>query len=238
MANDTTPRRYPHVNHTAYNVMLGGIRTLVRLLARYRIEGTEHVPEHGPAIFVTNHLSYFDTPVLGMSLPGHAYTLAAEKYENHLFSPILKTAGAIFIQRGEVDRAALRQALNVLEDGHFLTVAVEGTRSQTGALAAGKTGAAYLATRANVPLVPMVVWGTTEVTAAWKRLRRPVVTVRYGEPFRLPEGRARTEQLEAYTEEIMTTLAALLPEQYRGIYRDHPRVAEKLSANGLPAQAR
>lgn len=231
MARDTTPRRYPPVNHTAYRIMLGIIEALVRLLVRYRVVGEENLPADGPVIFVSNHLHYFDTPVLGVSIPGHAYTLAAEKYEHHpLFGPILKTAGAIFINRGEVDRRALRQALNVLEDGHNLAIAVEGTRSSSGALAEGKTGAAYIATRAGVPLLPLVVWGTEEVTAGWKRLRRPVVTVRYGEPFRLPAGRVRAEQLDACTDEIMATLAALLPERYRGHYRDHPLVVEKLDA--------
>ncbi len=106
-----------------------------------------------------------------------------------------------------------------------LAVAVEGTRSHSGGLAEGKTGAAYLATRANVPLVPAVTWGTENIIPAWAHLRRADVYVVFGEPFRLPEGRARSAELEAYTEDIMVRLARMLPEQYRGVYREHPQVA-------------
>ncbi len=224
-------RRYPPVNTRLYNALVGTIRFLVRLLTRPRVEGLENVPRQGPMIVVSNHLHHLDVPVLGVTLPFHVYTLAAEKYQSHpFFGLILRIAGAIHIQRGEVDRHALRQAMNVLEDGLVLAIAVEGTRSRSGALAKGKTGAAYLAARADVPIVPAVTWGTENIIPAWLRLRRAEVTVRYGQPFRLPAGRARSDALEAHTEIIMATLASLLPEDYRGVYTDHPLVQQKLTA--------
>lgn len=225
--------RYPHLPVFWFRLLRGVISFLVHLLTRFRIEGTEHIPPaNQPVIFVSNHLHHLDAPAVGISLPRDRdiRALAAERYEQHLFfGLILKAAGSIFIQRGEVDRKALRQALNVLEDGKCMAIAVEGTRSKTGALAQGKTGAAYLATRANVPLVPLAVWGSEQILPAWMRLRRAEVIVRFGEPFYLPEGRARTAELDAHTEIIMTHIALLLPPEYRGVYAERAEQA----ANGM-----
>ncbi len=223
-------RHYPPIHGWLYNTMVGIVRVLVKALTRYHVEGLEHIPRQGPLMFVSNHLHHFDTVMIAIVMPRRTWVLAAEKYEKHLlFGPLLRVGGAIFIRRGEVDRKALRAALEVLEDGHCLALAVEGTRSRTGALAEGKAGAAYLATRADVPLVPVVVWGTEKVIPSWFRLRRANVYVRFGPPFRLPAGRARPEELDAYTDEIMTTLAAMLPPEYRGVYRDHPLLRRKLA---------
>lgn len=211
--------------------MLAILRFLVRTLTRFHIEGMENLPVGQATLVVSNHLHTFDAPVMGVALPHHAYTLAAEKYQKHIFGIVLRMASVIFINRGLVDRAALRQAFNVLEDGMWLIVAVEGTRSSTGALAEGKNGAAYIATRADVPLVPVVVWGTEKIIPAWARLRRADVYVRYGPPFRLPTGHARADQLDAHTDHIMATLASMLPEEYRGLYRDHHSPEPKFSAS-------
>jgi len=225
MTDDPEPR-YPQLNPRLFHLTIAILKFLVRLLARPHISGVENVPLEGPVIYASNHLHHLDTPLIGISLPRMGYVLAAEKYQGHIFEPILRVGGAIFINRGEADRHALRQALNVLEDGHALGVAVEGTRSHTGGLARGKTGAAYLATRTGATIVPMVVWGTEKIIPAWLHLRRADVYVKYGEPFHLPEGRARSAELEAYTEQIMLALARLLPPEYRGVYADHPALSD------------
>jgi len=214
--------RYPPLHRGLFQAMLVVMRLLIRLLTRLHVSGQENAPLEGPVLFVTNHLHHLDAPIVGASLPRMGYVLAAEKYQGHIFGPILRIGGAIFINRGEADRRALRQALNALEDGYSLSVAVEGTRSRSGTLAEGKSGAAYFATRTGVPIVPVVVWGTEKIIPSWLRLRRAEVFVRFGEPFHLPEGRARSADLDTYTEQIMLRLAALLPPKYRGVYADHP----------------
>jgi len=130
----------------------------------------------------------------------------------------LDRLGVIWIDRGEPGRHALRIALNELGLGTIMGVAPEGTRSKTGALLEGKTGAAYLATRANVPIVPAVLWGTEHTKYNLRQLKRTTVYVRVGEIIRLPEGRADAEKLRAYTDLIMRRLAAILPPEYRGAY--------------------
>ena len=224
--------RYPHVNVTLYRSARAFFRFLVALLVKkVDIQGMENLPHEGAFVLATNHLSFLDSPLLFVTIPRTMYVLAGEKYQRHIFAPILRIAGAIFVQRGEVDRNALRQATNALEDGHCLAIAIEGTRSKTGKLIPGKTGVAYVATRTHVPIVPVVVWGTERIIPTWKRLHRPEVHVRFGKMFRLPEGRTHSKELDAYTDDIMTTMASMLPEEYRGVYEDHPLLTQKLANN-------
>jgi 1-acyl-sn-glycerol-3-phosphate acyltransferase len=160
-------------------------------------------------------------------LPYRGYVFAAEKWEHHWFlGPLMHSLDAIFVQRGEVDRKALRQALAVLKGGGYMGMAPEGTRSPTFALQQGKGGAAYLAYRAKVPLVPAVSWGQEKLFSYLKRLRRVPIRVVLAAPFEAPpvEGRAGTAEIHALSEEIMYRLAAMLPPEYRGVYSD---VAEK-----------
>ncbi len=76
--------------------------------------------------------------------------------------------------------------------------------------------------------MPLAVWGQESVMPGWARLRRAPVYVRIGAPIILPPeaSRFRTAELDAYTEELMLTLARMLPEQYRGVYTDKARNAE------------
>ena len=205
-----------------YRLLRSAIRGILKLLCRLEVRGVEHVPGQGPFLLVCNHLHWLDIPVLGATFPHRATAFAARKWERIPFAGwILRTLGnAIFVYRGEVDRHALRQALTVLQEGGILTVAPEGTRSETGALQEGKEGIAYLASRAKVALVPVVAYGQEKVFSSLRRGRRAHVHVAYGPPFTLPDmpGRTSRAQLEEFTEHIMLRLAAMLPSDYRGVY--------------------
>lgn len=206
-----------------YRVARGLIYLVLRILSRLEIEGLEHVPDKGPYLLVSNHLHWLDPPVLGTVFPHRVVVFAAEKWENHWFlGPFLRSLGAIFVNRGEADRKALRQALAVLNGGGVLGLAPEGTRSKTGAMQRGRSGAAYMAYRTGASLVPVVAWGQEEVFRSLWRLRRATVHVVFGPPFKPPtvEGKASAAQVHAFAEEIMYRLAAMLPPQYRGLYND------------------
>jgi 1-acyl-sn-glycerol-3-phosphate acyltransferase len=205
-----------------YRIVRMIVSLTLRLLARVEIVGVENIPQKGPYIVICNHLHRFDPPLLLIALPVRMTVLAANKYRNHpLFAPLLGSMGAIYVRRGEVDRQALRVCLDVLARGGILGMAPEGTRSPTGALQEGRTGVAYLASRAGVPILPVAITGTEKMLARLKRLRRGQVKTVIGETFTLPitEGKARGRQLKEFTGLIMRRLADMLPEEYRGVYR-------------------
>jgi len=210
-----------------YRVLHEVIGFLIRLVSRLEVEGLEHVPDKGPYLLITNHLHWLDSPTLMAILPYRAYVFAGEKWaKNWVLGPLFRSLDAIFVNRGEVDRKALRKALAVLKGGGILGLAPEGTRSKTGAMQRGRSGAAFLAYQAGVRLVPVVVTGQESVFPALRRLRRARVRVFFGLPFEPTpvEGKVSAAQIHAFAEEIMYRLAAMLPPEYRGVYND---VAER-----------
>jgi len=203
---------------------------LFGLLSRPRVEGLENLPQDCPYILVGNHLSVVDPPLAYLYLGGpHITGFVASKWRYHpLYFPIIRLAGGIFIRRGEVDREALQSAIDWLRAGKCFGMAPEGTRSRVGVLQRGKTGAAYLASQVDAPLVPMAFIETDQAFHSLLRLRRPPLTLRIGEAFRLPpaEQSDRANLLRMHTDEIMCRIAALLPPRYWGYYSDHPRLQE------------
>ena len=222
-----------------YRTLRGFLGFVLRLLARLEIEGLEHVPDEGPYLLAINHLHWLDPPVLAIAYPHRAHVFAAEKWEHHWFlGPFMRSLDAIFVNRGEVDRKALRQALAILKGGGVLGLAPEGTRSKTGAMQRGRSGAAYMAYRARVPVVPSIAIGQERVFPSLLRFRRATVRVVFGPPIEPPPvgGRASSAQVHAFAEEIMYHLAAMLPPEYRGIYADvaeeRPELLAQYAADG------
>ncbi|MCP4544540.1 MAG: 1-acyl-sn-glycerol-3-phosphate acyltransferase [Chloroflexi bacterium] len=204
-----------------HRTMRAIVNFLLNFIIRREYVGLENIPDDPPYIMVSNHLAVFDSPVVLAICPHTARAFAAAKHRrNPFFALLLDMMGSIWVRRGEVDRKALELALDVLKRGEVLGVAPEGTRSRaTYALQKGKIGAAYLATRADVPIVPLGITGTEKIKHDLPRLRRAQVRVVVGEPFRLPNnGRVRNPKLREYTNLIMHRIAELLPEEYRGVY--------------------
>ncbi len=203
------------------------------LLSDREIEGLENMPSQGPYILVSNHLSRVDAPLLLTVVRNNNVSgWAAAKYRSHpLFGLIVRLGGGIFIRRGEVDRDALTAAVAWLHEGNIFGIAPEGTRSKTGALIRAKTGAAYLADQAKVPIVPIAIMGTETMMSNLLRLRRSRLVVHIGAPFLLPplQENERSKGLRRNTDEIMCRIAAMMPTTYHGAYADHPRLNELLS---------
>jgi len=206
---------------------------LFSILTRREVVGLENLPNDGPYILAANHLSRLDLAfVYGLIGDKRITGWAAEKYERHpFFGLLLRMGGGIFIRRGEVDRGALQAAVEWLRAGKVFGMSPEGTRSSTGALIRAKTGAAYLINETGAPVVPIAIVGTERALQTLLRLRRPVVSVRFGKPLHLPPlgQEDRTAALRRNTDEIMCQIAAMLPPRYRGVYADHPRLKELLS---------
>jgi 1-acyl-sn-glycerol-3-phosphate acyltransferase len=200
----------------------GFLKFLLGLLSRYEVRGLKNLPDHGPLILAGNHLHVLDLPAIYVALPYRAVVLAAAKYEGTLRGHFLRSLGAIFVRRGEVDRRALKLCLEVLRGGGVLGMSPEGTRSSTGAMQEARTGIAFLAYRTEARIVPVALTGTELILSELRRFRRAKVTVTFGKEIRMPpvSGRASRDDLVRGTALFMRELAAMLPERYRGVYAD------------------
>ncbi len=213
------------------------------LAARVEVEGLSNLPASGAYLAAANHLGRLDPALVYYLLERtDVYLLVAEKYQKYaLIRWVVKHLDGLFINRYSADFRPLRVMLERLQRGGVLVIAPEGTRSKTGALIRAWSGASYLAAKAGVPVVPVAVTGTEDalVLRKWRRLQRPHIRVRIGQPFRLPplERKDREQQLQQATDEIMCRIAALLPPAYRGVYADHPRLAELLGVVASPSTA-
>ena len=217
----------PYSAGRVYRISRGVIGFLLRTLSRLEVHGLDHVPDRGPYLLVVNHLHWLDSPVLMVVMPHPIRVFAGEKWGKHLLiGPLMRAVNAIFVNRGEVDRKALREALATIKAGGVLGMAPEGTRSKTGGLQRGRSGAAYLAYHSGVRLLPAATTGQEHVVSSLLHLRRARVRVVLGPLFEPPpvSGKVTTAHLDSFTEEIMHHLAALLPPEYRGVYADVPVV--------------
>jgi 1-acyl-sn-glycerol-3-phosphate acyltransferase len=210
------------------------IRALFNLVARVEVTGYEHLPKEGSYVIATNHLGIVDAPMAFYSLDRwDMFVMIAEKWEKvAVFRWLGKYFNFIFIDRFNPDIKTLRKVIKLMEADNILVIAPEGTRSRVGSLIEAKPGVSYLATKLNRPIVPVALAGTEDevLFSNLKRLKRTHMTITAGPAFTLPplpkEG--RDEALKQYTDEIMCHIAALLPEKYRGVYTNHPRLKEIL----------
>jgi 1-acyl-sn-glycerol-3-phosphate acyltransferase len=202
------------------------VRTWVSLImlyaARLKVENLSNLPGSGPAILVSNHFNLGDPPVLTYVLPRRIVWMAKQElFDTPVIGWLFRAFGLIPVRRFEGDLRALRKAQNVLKRGHVLGMFPEGTRSAGKGLGEGEPGTAFIALRTGAPIVPVAIWGTEGITLPRDalRFRGSRISVRFGEPFRLPETkRATKEQIAEGTREIMEKIAELLPAKYRGVY--------------------
>lgn len=217
-----------------YTTLRSIIRFIMKFIADIEIHGKEKITS-GNLIIAANHLGRLDTAVILCILDREDIIFAiAEKYQHHpIFGPIGRASDAIWLNRFDADFSALRQILQRMKKGGLFIIAPEGTRSKTEALQEGKMGVAFLASKSGYPVLPVSVTGTEDrgVLENLKRLRRTKIVVRAGDVFNIeiPKGTGREEAMRKATDEIMCQIGILLPEKYRGVYADHPRLKELLA---------
>jgi 1-acyl-sn-glycerol-3-phosphate acyltransferase len=221
-----SPEGYDHSRfETRRRVMRFLLRTIgFTLLAKIdHVEGIEKVPSKGPAILMINHINFIDPFVVLNVLPRNIVPMAKiEVYSYPVVGIFPRIYGVIPVQREEIDRRAVQGALDVLKAGEIILVAPEAHRGPQ--LRQGKEGIAYLATRADVPIVPVAIDGTIGFPTfrLLPRWHEPGARVSFGNPFRFKSNgqRAGKETLRLMTDEAMYILSAMLPEYRRGAYAD------------------
>jgi len=191
-----------------------------------RIDATQLalVPQKGPLIVVTNHVTSLEVPLIYAHLQPRPVTgfVKAETWENPFMGYLFDLWGGIPLRRGEADVEAIRQALEALEAGKILGVAPEGTRSFNGLLQRGRPGTVLLALRSGAPVMPLVFYGGERVNENLKRLRRTDFHIAVGRPFYVHTAGMKVshEVRQQIADEIMYQIAAMLPPKYHGLYSD------------------
>ncbi len=212
------------------------VRFIMGVIAEVEVVGGENIPQ-GNVLVAANHLGRLDTAALLCVVDREDIIMAvAEKYKDHfLYGAIGRAVNAIWLNRFEADFAALREILVRMQKGGLMVIAPEGTRSKTESLQQGKMGAAFLASKSGYPVLPVALTGTEDrgVVENLKKFRRSKIKIVIGKPFMIevPKGKGREEALRQVTDEIMCQIAAMLPESYRGVYKDYPRTRELLEKN-------
>lgn len=197
-------------------------RIIAWLFIRSSVTGLEHFPSQGPVLIVTNHLGDADVILALAYLPTPLDGLGkAELYDYPLLGKIMRAYGIIWVHRGRADRRAIRAALKGLQERRLVAIAPEGRESLTGGLENGTNGAAYLALKSGVPLLPVTFTGTENNVfySNLKRLRRTPMTLTIGPLFHLQPHANHQEAIRCGTEKIMHTLAQQLPREYQGVYQ-------------------
>lgn len=209
------------------------LRSIADIVANVEVVGSEHVPDQGAYVLTTSHTSRLDSPLLMLStFRKDIIGMVATDYQHSPFGGLLKKLGVIWINREGYDFEAFRVASAFLKKGGIVGLAPEGRRSKDGQLLEGKPGAVLLAMKNKVSIIPAAVLGSADMVKSFLKIKKMQIKVIFGKPFELPqaeEGQNEKEILELGVIEVMCQIAALLPEERRGFYRDHPRLKVLLS---------
>jgi 1-acyl-sn-glycerol-3-phosphate acyltransferase len=183
-------------------------RTYFRLFYRWHIIGRENIPADGSLLVVSNHISLLDPPLVGSGMTRQlTFMTKAELFKIPILSWVLRNVGAFPVKRGTGDREALRLALKLLEEDRALLMFPEGTRSKSGEMEKGQSGAAFFALRSKATILPAAVIGTYKLFSK--------VTLVYGRPLDLTQYREQhrnKETMGLVTQEIMSAIENLLKE--------------------------
>ncbi len=176
------------------------------LVFRIKTEGLENIPEGENLVVCANHKSLFDAPLLAMCLPFKIRFMAKEElFKNKLFASFFRALGAFPVKRGKGDIGALKAAIKILKDGEYLGIFPEGSRSPKGYMHKGKAGAALIAAKSGVNILPVGIFGEYKL---FSRL-----TVRIGKPIDLSEHfglKLDSETLQSITDtQLMPAISVL-----------------------------
>ncbi len=194
------------------------------LLARIKVTGRQNVPCGKPYLVAINHISTFDPPFVLAFWPEMIEAMGAvDLWSRPGQAQLVRLYHAIPVHRGEYDRVLFDRVLSVLAAGRPLLLAPEGGRSHVEGLRRAHPGVAFIVEKAQVPVVPVGIVGTTDdFFKKAIRSERRLLELRIGKPFQLPQvagkGDARRKARQDNADLVMSNIAGLLPEAYRGVY--------------------
>jgi len=223
----------------------------LRLLARATVIGAEHVPDTGPAIMASNHLSVIDSIYLPLMLPRPVTFAAKSEYftgtrlRDRVVSAYLRSTNQLSTDRngGRAAQEMLEAAVTHLRSGELFGIYPEGTRSPDGRLYRGRTGVGYLALNSGAPVIPVAMIGTDKILPPGHKVPRPGrIEIRIGKPIEFAEFAGQTagaRQRRTVTDTVVRAIQELSGQEYVPIYASvrKEELAATAAANGhAPAQ--
>ena len=205
-----------------FSIVQGLCRVLVVRGFGFKAYGLENIPRTGGVLLASNHQSYLDPILLTVHLPRPiTYFAKAYLFKNPIFGWFILSLHAFPVEPGKGDRAAVNTAIAKLREGHMLTIFPEGHRSADGKIGPFERGAALIARRAGVPVVPVAIDGAFD---AWPRqckvFRTRPVHLMYGKPID-PAGMGADEFLKVLETEIHRLFAELQEKRQRSGWYDN-----------------
>jgi 1-acyl-sn-glycerol-3-phosphate acyltransferase len=203
-----------------YNITKALICLLARPLFNFKVEGAQYVPRAGGILITSNHVSHLDPPLVGVAIPRYVFHMAKlELFKVGWLLALMRTLGTIMVDRGS-GQPAVNEATRYLKNGGAVIIFPEGTRSQSGRLQKGRSGAVVIAIQAGAPILPVAIIGSQHgLTKGSKKLKRVPVLVRIGEPYTIPYTGDPLDIphdfLRQETYKLMERIEALLPDDMR-----------------------
>ena len=209
---------------------------------RPRVKGIENIPPVGGAILAANHLSFVDSLFMPLMCPRDVVFLGkADYFDSWRTRWFFKAAGVIPVRRegGSAGEAAIMAGIRALKEGHVAGIYPEGTRSPDGRLYRGKTGVARMALEAQVPVIPVGIFGTPEVMPLDKKMPRlkgqPVIE--FGKPLSFERFYDRPTDrfvLRSVTDEIMYEIMMITGQEYVDEYASKVKKQLEAAKRGAP----
>lgn len=174
----------------------GFARIATHIIYRIKIEGLENIPEDGAAIICSNHLHAFDSVVLGSHIKRMAYAMGKEElFRTKFKKDFLLAMGCFPVKRGAGGEEAVKKSIEILNGGDLLIIFPEGTRNGLAKGVKPKKGAALIALKAKVPIIPVGIKGK------FKFLSK--ITLKIGEPIDLSEYYNTEEHSNQVLQDVM-----------------------------------
>lgn len=224
---------------TKYDLTKASVARALRLLCRPVITGLENLPQDGPVIIASNHLSFLDSVIISAFMPRRVKFIAKAEYVNSpgikgkLMREAFEFIDIIPVTRGQQSEsvAALDPAVEHLKQGNVFGIYPEGTRSRDGYLYRGHSGVAYLAYVTGAPVVPVGLIGTQRLQPPGATMIRPAkFEMHVGEPITVAHageqqtGRMRKELVA----QVMDTIAELSGQPRKDVYNVSPSAGRDL----------
>jgi 1-acyl-sn-glycerol-3-phosphate acyltransferase len=188
-------------------------KVVAKLGFRLRIYGRENLIEDGPAILASNHASYLDPPLVGVSCRKDVYFLARKSlFERPVIGPLIGQLNTIPVDRDRGDVGAVRAMIKLLKSGNRVLVFPEGTRSKDGNLQPARAGVGLLIAKSLAPVVPVRVFGSYAALPRSGGIRFVPITVVIGKPLFFTKQDLGTDERAAYqvlSDRVMAAIAAL-----------------------------